>query len=163
MTTGQQWDWLTSFVGVRLNWCQISLSVCSSISGKGICCWVTGRFLSTLFFKCMLTGRVWKKEAAVLSWLQVWESNWVVANLALMSPFFFMAYNLKWSPSVVFLPHLPAQPFFIAWSTPVLTTCRCNCLYEKLKVGFVPFGNNANGYVQCELCTGFMDLVSGRI
>lgn len=162
MTTGQQWDWLTSFVGVRLNWCQISLSVCSSISGKGICCWVTGRFLTTLFWmyanwKSVEKGSCSAKLAASLGKQLSGGKSGIDVSI------FFMAYNLKWSPSVVFLPHLPAQPFLIAWSTPVLTTCRYNCLYEKLKVGFVPFGNNANGYVQCELCTGFMDLVSGRI
>lgn len=150
---------------IRWNsWGREEILQCKSVLSekKRKSCWgALWKFLATFFL--ILTGGQGKNEAVGLSWLQVWERNGAVANLPSTSQYLTICILFKAIGSW-FCPFcLSIQPFLpVVWSTPALAHATASernwwlSLYLLVTV-------NANSYVWCGLCTGFMDLVSGRI
>lgn len=111
----------------------------------------------------ILTGSQGKNEAVGLSWLQVWKRNGAVANLASASSFRTICILFKAVSSWFCLFCLPIQPFLLmVCSTPALAHATASARNWWLSL-YLLATVNANSYVWCGLCTGFMDLVSGRI
>lgn len=71
---------------------------------------------------------------------------------------------LTWSNQflVLYLFCLPIQSFLVVWCTPALTYATASMRNWWLNL-YLLATVNANSYVRCELCTGFTDLISGRI